>query len=328
MTGINWGMIGIDSFARQEGACAKRKREMGIIRREGVVMALLVRRQWSGFTMGRLLVTILLVSMVLSTFLFLSSAVYRVRESAARTQTTGHLAQFSLSIHSFNDTYRRLPPAYGKFGPVNFPTSIHIYLLPYIEQDPLFKNYVATNGGAKTLDCLIPPYFSPLDNSTSTGNGIQSYAANLRVFSDKGLETGYNEVFPALGEEEPGTPKLPGSFADGTSYTIVFATKLGVCKDGGSRYAAAVNSKHAAFFGQDPALVPAHPTSFQATFQLAPNQKQCRCTPLMAQSFTGHGLPVGFADARVRTISPDISPDTWNKLLQPNDGNKLGDDWR
>ena len=33
------------------------------------------------------------------------------------------------------------------------------------------------------------------------------------------------------------------------------------------------------------------------------------------------------ADAAVRLISPKISPETWNRLLQPNDGLPLGNDW-
>jgi hypothetical protein len=33
------------------------------------------------------------------------------------------------------------------------------------------------------------------------------------------------------------------------------------------------------------------------------------------------------ADGFARRISPNVSPETWNRLLQPNDGLPLGKDW-
>jgi hypothetical protein len=38
-------------------------------------------------------------------------------------------------------------------------------------------------------------------------------------------------------------------------------------------------------------------------------------------------MMVVLGDASVRSVSPSISPDTWNKACLPNDGNTLPADW-
>jgi hypothetical protein len=132
----------------------------------------------------------------------------------------------------------------------------------------------------------------------------------------------------ALGKTEAGRASLPKTFRDGTSNTILFATKYGFCgENGGSRYASAPSTRTAAFFGQNHAQVKAHPSDKTATFQLRPEGKECCTNPLMAQSFTKAGMPVGIGDGSVRIVSPDLTARTWNCAVQPNDGQVLGPDW-
>jgi hypothetical protein len=107
----------------------------------------------------------------------------------------------------------------------------------------------------------------------------------------------------------------------------LFVTKLAVCGDGGSRYASPPDSPFAAYFGQNAARRNAHPADPTATYQHQPSPGQCLTTPLMAQSMSQDGLSVGMADGSVRVVRPDLSPRTWNLLVQPNDGMELGDDW-
>src|SRR5207244_2701002 len=92
---------------------------------------------------------------------------------------------------------------------------------------------------------------------TNNGAAVQNFAANLRAFSDKGYKTPFEANMPPLAAVEPGAASLPKSFPDGTANTIAFITKFAECGDGGSRYAAAPDSKFAAFFGQDAAQGPA-----------------------------------------------------------------------
>src|SRR5262249_34401722 len=131
--------------------------------------------------------------------------------------------------------------------------------------------------------------------------------------------------------------RIPATFANGTSNTICFATKFAACSQassvagvviqGGSRYDANPTSPFAAFFGENAAEKPAHPSDPDAAFQLAPRGGDYLVWPLMAQSFSRQGLAVARADGSVRDFLPDVSPDIWNQVLQPNACNYGGCDW-
>jgi hypothetical protein len=235
-----------------------------------------------------------------------------------------NLKSVVLANHSCNDIYKRLPPAFDSFGKMRFPASVHVHLLPFVEQDKLYDVILHSNANRGTNDS-VPPFLAQQDLSWSNGDGIQNFAANLRVYSERGFATQFDADMPALGPIESGNQAIPRTFGDGTSNTIAFATKLARCGDGGSRYAAAPNSPFAAYFGQNAARVKADPWAEDATYQLEPSK--CLAKPLMAQSFTKIGLLVGMADGHARMVNPDLSPRTWNLLVQPNDGMELGDDW-
>jgi type II secretory pathway pseudopilin PulG len=271
----------------------------------------------------------LLVVLALLGFLLalLMPAVQKVREAAARTQTMNNLKQVAISVHAHQDVYKRLPPAFGKFAGMKNPQSIHIYLLPFVEQQQIYQLFANEEGDDRDRK-VIPVYFAPADPShPDPPAGIQNSAANLRVFSDKGLQTQWDAPMPALGKEEDGKARLPADFPDGTSNTIIFGMRYGACGDGGGRYASAPNTNTAAMFGQNPAKVKAAPADLTATFLLHPAVKDCRPTPLMGHSFSDVGIEVATADGSARTVTARISAQTWNAAMCPNDGQPLGNDW-
>jgi len=280
-------------------------------------------RQRMGFNVIELVV----VSLVVFILLGLVLAVLKIQRDNQRIVVNlSSIKHLALANHSCNDVHRRLPPAFDKFDKILFPASVHVHLMPYIEQDKLYNVILQSNGQRGTSEVVIT-FLGEQDFRVGTNDaaGVQNFAANLRVFSDKGVETPFDGNMPALGAIEPGTAAIPRTFQDGTSNTIVFATKLAQCGNGGSHYAAAADSPFAAFFGQNAAQVKAHPSAKNATYQLNPSV--CHTTPLMAQSFTGHGLSVGLADGSVYMINPAVSPRTWNQLVQPNDGMNVENDW-
>src|SRR5471032_3404579 len=131
-----------------------------------------------GFTLIELLVVIAIIAILIA---LLVPAVQKVREAAARTQCTNNLKQMGLGVQNFESTYKRLPPLYGgqvngttanstKFG--NVWGSTHVFLLPYIEQDNLFKLMgpgspavynPKTGAGGAAYTKAVPTYSCPAD---------------------------------------------------------------------------------------------------------------------------------------------------------------------
>ncbi|MBM4070128.1 MAG: DUF1559 domain-containing protein [Planctomycetes bacterium] len=257
-------------------------------------------------------------------------AVHALQGRDAAKQTVNNLKQICLAIHNFDGTFKKLPPAYGWIG--NFKgggigVSIHIHLLPFVEQEKLHLMYYDKD--KKVPAVVVPQFIAKLDPSLKDKEevGIQNFPANLRVFADAGVATKYDKDMPALGEIAPGASRLVRTITDGTSNTIAFSTKYAYCGDGGSRYDSRPNAKTAAFFGQNAAKKKAHASDKEAAFQIMPSAKVCLCSPLIAQSFLPKEIHVGLADGSVRTVSSNISVETWNRAVQPNDGKPLGDDW-
>src|SRR5262245_2299188 len=101
--------------------------------------------------------------------------------------TMNNLKQLALAVHNCNDVYKRLPPAFDKFQHAEKPFSIHVHLPPSIGQTPLYRVIVEKG---EQMDAVVHVYSSYMDNTAvGTATGVQNFAANLRVFSGKGLNT-------------------------------------------------------------------------------------------------------------------------------------------
>src|SRR5262249_26596924 len=99
------------------------------------------------FTLIELLVVIAIIAILIGLLL---PAVQKVREAAARIKCGNNLHQMTLAVHNFADTNNgKMPPGIGTFpqpnqGRCGGTTSSGwggalFFLLPYVEQDNLYK---------------------------------------------------------------------------------------------------------------------------------------------------------------------------------------------
>jgi prepilin-type N-terminal cleavage/methylation domain-containing protein/prepilin-type processing-associated H-X9-DG protein len=107
-------------------------------------MTVRISRQRSGFTLIELLVVIAIIAVLIGLLL---PAVQKVREAAARASCQNNLKQLGLGYHNYASANGYFPPSsYFDFNPVatgGLPIAHAwgIFLMPYIEQDALFRQY-------------------------------------------------------------------------------------------------------------------------------------------------------------------------------------------
>lgn len=278
-------------------------------------------------------------------------AVQKVREAAARTQTGNGLKQIALACHSYADNFNdKLPPlgAGGDIfatGTTTLNVAILAHLLMFVEQSALEKLAADKATWPQAQVTVVPIFNSPMDPTGRDGKGpadwgASNYAANWQVFGP-GLDvvppyfydsTGFPITFYANGRT------FAKGFPDGTSNTIVFATRYTFCgpNNGGCLWMPInLNPIYPTptltwgpFFGFYTNVLGGYvpdAAGVGITFQDYPTEADC--DPNYAQSFSQSGLMVALGDGSVRTVSPFITGLTWRNALLPADGQTLGNDW-
>jgi len=105
----------------------------------------------AGFTLIELLVVIAIIAILIGLLL---PAVQKVREAAARTQCANNLKQIGLAVANYESALQYLPPSMNNRGDTTL-----VHLLPFMEQDNLFKLWqpTFTQAGASWWGSAVLP---------------------------------------------------------------------------------------------------------------------------------------------------------------------------
>jgi len=101
-----------------------------------------------GFTLIELLVVIAIIAVLIG---LLVPAVQKVREAANRMSCTNNLKQLAIAMHSYHDANQKFPANQQQIGTNVWESlSATFWILPYIEQDAVFKSVtIPTNAPAQ-----------------------------------------------------------------------------------------------------------------------------------------------------------------------------------
>src|SRR5688572_15150200 len=129
-------------------------------------------RARSGLTLNEL---IIVIGGLLLLAALLLPAIAQVRSAASRPQSQGHLRHNGTAVHSYHDAFRKMPPGVGEANGADGPT--HFHILPFVEQEALFRAAEGASWRHGTYGKVIRTYVDQADKSAPADHIFQGWLA-------------------------------------------------------------------------------------------------------------------------------------------------------
>ena len=297
-----------------------------------------------GFTLIELLVVIAIIAILIALLL---PAVQQAREAARRTQCKNNLKQLGLAMHNYHDVNLCFPPGYINQNPTNWMSEWGwaTYLLPYIDQAPLFNLLEVGNGlgngsmqsaahdgttntvlGLTTMNQPIVAFRCPSDTAPAANTARGHAGMDMTTSNYVGINSHNDSWYTRTNGTSPSGTFSENSrarirdYTDGTSNTIVIGERSWQSGSGIVYNAAIV-------WGTSEVNIGANIARNLRTI----NDSQDNHSAL-ASNHEG-GVQVLLGDGAVRFISENIDNNsttagvdsTYDRLLSKSDGQVVGE---
>jgi prepilin-type N-terminal cleavage/methylation domain-containing protein len=333
-----------------------------------------------GFTLIELLVVIAIIAILIGLLL---PAVQKVREAANRMKCSNNMKQIGLAVHNYAGVYNKVPsigswnadyrdngyPPLQNGGSLTSPDgatgSWLVHLLPYLEQNNLFNQFIAaaplsnttfSNATFTACDALMTTVLKNMicPSDPNAGQGQATFLATPYAY---GSYAGNVCVFSPMKQAS-----LINAMGDGLSNTVMAAERLLSCNTQGLAEYGATGD---AFDGPCWAWIYPHHgdgcewaafgwKTANALGFIAPETEGDLRTDFKPYILVGSGTPPSYpfqvstipttcdltvansahqvmialvGDGSVRSCASAMTQTTWYNACVPNDGNALGSDW-
>jgi prepilin-type N-terminal cleavage/methylation domain-containing protein len=293
-----------------------------------------------GFTLIELLVVIAIIAILIGLLL---PAVQKVREAAARSTCANNIKQLSLAAHNFAGTYNGKLPTITHQVANGSNGSVMVALMPYVEQESLYKQYAtpanmaapsATGAGPTSFNAtvikqpfLCPSDYSAMEGKAKSGWGGTSYSGNGFLFSKLGWFT----------VSDPASNNYTiANIPDGTSNTIGFSERMVDTEVSNNRDMAYMKGPSGSEYYNFPCFGIYQNTypSYFATSNWWFSNQSFQFKPKVGSAVrwavnSGHeaAIQVAMMDGSIRSVTPTTQVLTFWLAVVPNDGLVLPPDF-